>query len=220
MSERTFPYYPLFLDTSGRRCVVVGGGHVAFRKVKPLLECGASVTVVSPEVCSEMQDLAEAHGVRLVLRGYQVEDLAGALVVIAATDDPVVNSRVSEEARGRGVLVNVVDDMHESTFIAPSYLRRGNLTVAISTGGRSPALARRIREKLEAELGEEYSHLSELLGEVRDEMKRRGTSASGEVWQQAIALETLLDLLRQDREGEAKTLIMERLGVPAKAGGA
>jgi precorrin-2 dehydrogenase/sirohydrochlorin ferrochelatase len=112
--------------------------------------------------------------------------------------------------------VNVVDDIEASSFIAPSYLRRGDLTVAISTGGRSPALARRIREKLEAEIGDEYGQLSTLLGRLRAEIKERGISVPADVWHEALALEPLVALLREGREDEARALLVERLGVAAR----
>lgn len=216
MSGRAFPYYPLSLDVSGKRCLVVGGGPVACRKVKALIECGASVKVVSPELCPDMRDLIDSSAVSLALRGYHTEDLDGALLVIAATDDPGVNRRVADDAGDCGVLVNVVDDMEASSFIAPSYLRRGNLTIAISTGGRSPALARRIREKLEAELGDQYSYLSELLGRLRTELKERGIRVPADAWHEALELESLLALLREGRQDDAMALLMERLGVATR----
>lgn len=216
MSDRAFPYYPLFLDISGKRCLVVGGGPVACRKVKALLECGSSVVVVSPEVCPEMRDMVDKEAVSLALREYRTEDMDGALVVIAATDDAEVNRRVAADARDLRLLVNVVDDMEVSSFIAPSYLRRGDLTIAVSTEGRSPALARRIREKLEAEIGDEYGYLVALLGQLREEFKERGIRVPADVWHEALALEPLVALLRQGHEDEAKALLIERLGVAAR----
>jgi siroheme synthase-like protein len=215
MKERAFPHYPVFLDVHAQKCLVVGGGHVAYRKVKVLLEHGASVRVVSTELCPEMKEMADSIDLDVVLREYRTEDLQSTFLAIAATDDARVNERVAEEARERKVLVNVVDDMDNSLFIAPSYLRRGDVAVAISTGGKSPALARRIRTKLEAELGPEYAELALLLSEIRTELKNRRYSVSGGVWQEALDLDLLLDLIRQQRTDEAKAMLLNRLGVVA-----
>ena len=215
MKGRAFPHYPVFLDVHAQKCLVVGGGHVAYRKVKALLEHGASVRVVSIELCLEMRELADSVDLDVVLREYRVEDLQGAFLAIAATDDARVNERVAEEARERKVLVNVVDDMENSLFIAPSYLRRGDVAIAISTGGKSPALARRIRTKLEAELGPEYALLALLLNEIRTELKIRRHNVSGDVWQEALDLDLLLDLIRRQRADEAKATVLKHLGVVA-----
>ena len=213
MKGRGFPHYPVFLDVHGMRCLVVGGGPVACRKAKTLLEHGAAVTVVSPELCPEMRDLAKGTDVHLVVGEYDEGSVQDVFLVIAATDDAGVNRRVAAEARERGALVNVVDDLDSSGFIAPSYLRRGAVTIAISTGGASPALARRIRAKLETEFGPEYASLASLLSEVRTELKDRGVTVPGDTWQAALDLEPLLELVRARRVDEARNMVLERLGV-------
>ena len=216
MTGHAFPHYPVFLDIHGLRCLVVGGGPVAYRKAKTLLEHGAAVTVVSPDLCPEMKNLARDTNVRAVLGEYDAGNLRGVFLAIAATDDARVNRRVAAEARERAVLVNVVDDLESSGFIAPSYLRRGDVTIAISTGGASPALARRIRIKLEAEFGPEYAPLASLLHQIRTELKGEEVTVTGDAWQEALDLEPLLELLRARRVDEARNMVLEGLGVASE----
>ncbi len=135
-------YYPVFIDVNNRRCVVIGGGNIGEEKVVKLLECDAAVVVVSPEVSGGVRQLADEDKVTWVQREYQGGDLEGAFIAIAATDDNAANRLIAQEAEERNVLLNVVDVTHLCTFIAPSVARRGDVTVATSTGGASPALAR------------------------------------------------------------------------------
>jgi len=191
----------------------VGGGQVALRKAKALLECGASVKVVSPELCDEMNDLARRSEMEVVPRGYETADLRGVLVVIAATNDTEVNKMVAAQAESRGLLVNVVDDPEKSVFIAPAYVRRGDVTIAVSTGGRSPALARKIRIRLESEYGPEYGLLVELLGQIRNDLKEKGVVISPNKWQEALDLAPLLCLLASRRTDEVREMVLQGLGV-------
>ncbi len=204
-------YYPMFLNISGKRCVVVGGGQVALRRVRMLVEFGGSVDVVSPEVCSELEQLVGSGQVRVFRRAYQPSDVTRAAVVVAATDDAAINRAVARDARGNGTLVNVVDDAALSNFIVPSYVRRGDITLAISTSGRSPALARKLRVKLEEEFGDEYARLALLVGEVRAEVRQRAFKVDGDAWQAALDIDTLIDLLRKGQEEEAKAAILDAL---------
>ena len=135
-------YYPIFLNIRGKRCVVVGGGPVALRKVNILLEHEANVEVISPELCPELSQLAKSRAIQVLQRNYNGGDLQGVFIAIAATDDGEINNKVAEEARAKGVLVNVVDDLEHSDFIVPSQFRRGDIAIAVSTAGKSPALAR------------------------------------------------------------------------------
>ncbi|NWF93038.1 MAG: bifunctional precorrin-2 dehydrogenase/sirohydrochlorin ferrochelatase, partial [Syntrophaceae bacterium] len=160
-------YYPVFLNIRGKRCAVIGGGKVALRKVKRLLECGADVTVISPRPRLEITGLFAKRAIRLIQREYKLQDLEKAAIVIACTDDKKLNRKVAGEAKKRKLLVNVADDPESSDFIIPSSFRRGGLTVAVSTSGVSPALARKIRTKLQKSFGEEYASLLSLVGEVR-----------------------------------------------------
>jgi siroheme synthase-like protein len=211
MKKGTACYYPIFLDISGKRCVVVGGGQVAWRKVASLLENNAVVEVVSPVVCPEIQKLADSGKIVLKQQAYRTGDLKGAVLAIAATDDSDINIRVSSEGRSNSILVNVVDDAAKSDFIVPSCLQRGDLTIAVSTSGRSPALARKIRTLLETQFSREYSDLTLMINEVRSEMLKRGLRFSGDAWQEALNLDPILDLLKSgDREG-AKQLLINNL---------
>ncbi len=155
-----------------RQAVVIGGGAVAAQKIQGLLPTEVKVTVISPALNSELQMLVEQGKLTHIAREYQNGDLDGAYLVIAATDDPEVNHAVWAEAQARGCLINVVDDPEHCTFISPAMVRRGDLNIAISTGGGSPALARWMRMRLEAIIGVEYSLLAEIMGELRHEINQ------------------------------------------------
>src|SRR2546427_4047392 len=141
-------FYPISLDLGGRRCVVIGGGPVAEQKVLGLLDAGAQVTVVSPELSLGLQDRAAQGLIATHRREYRSGDLAGAFLAVAATDDRTVNRRVWTEAEERGTLLNAGDDLPHCHFIAPAVHRAGDITVAVSTAGKSPALAVRLREQI------------------------------------------------------------------------
>jgi precorrin-2 dehydrogenase/sirohydrochlorin ferrochelatase len=160
-------YYPVSLDVRGKTCLVVGGGEVAVRKVRSLLDAGASVVVVAPDIRAKLRSL---EGVEFRERAFRDTDLHGAFLVVVATDDPVLNRGVARDAADLGCLVNVVDCPALSNFIVPATLRRGELAISISTGGASPALARQIRENLEKQFGEEYADFVDVLAEVRREV--------------------------------------------------
>lgn len=204
-------YYPLFMDVEDKTCLVVGGGEVAERKVDSLLECGARVHLVSPRLTSRLSALSREKAIDAELREYRRGDVAGATLAIAATDSEETNALVSREAIRLGVPVNVVDDPQKSTFIVPSLVRRGEVSVAISTGGRSPALARRLRLALEKALPGELAELADLVAEIRQGLRVRGISVDKETWQDALDTDRLLDLLRQGKRGEAKEDVLERL---------
>ncbi len=159
--------YPIFLKLESVPCLVVGGGSVAARKVRGLLPSGARVTVVSPEASEELSALAREGRIEWRRRAFAPGDLEGFRLVIAATNRPEVNARVYEEALARGVLVNTVDDPQHSSFFVPSVVRRGLLTLAISTSGAVPYLARRLREHLEGRLYPELAREVEEMREVR-----------------------------------------------------
>ena len=142
-------YYPVFLELNERRCVVIGGGAVAERKVAALVKAGARITVISPELTINLAAWSQQQKIHAIARAYGAGDLAGYEISFVATDDPQVNAAVYEEGKSRGVWVNAADDPAHCDFILPSVLRRGTLTVAVSTGAASPALARMVREELE-----------------------------------------------------------------------
>lgn len=204
-------YYPISLNINHRRCVVVGGGQVAQRKVKALLEHGAIVAVISPTICPELERLAGRGTIKVLPRSYQPGDLEGAFLAIAATAETDINRKVAEEAKRRGILVNVVDDPKHSDFIAPAYLHRGDLTIAISTAGRSPALARKIRTRLEENFGKEYTSLVGLINEVRSELKQEGVKINPATWQEALDLDRLIEMIHAGQRGEAKTALRQHL---------
>ena len=160
-------YYPMMVDLSGRRCLVVGGGRVAERKIALLLDCGAAVEVVSPVTTPKLTALASAGTIRLARRAVRPDDLTGAFLIFVATDDPAVNQTVAVLAREAGSLVNVADAPDACTFQVPSAVRRGDLTIAISRGGGSPALAKRLRQRIEATIGPEYEAFLAALRELR-----------------------------------------------------
>ena len=160
--------YPIFLNLDGKRCVVVGGGAVANRKARKLLQARAEVVAISPEVKPELESVAT----EVRRRPYREGDLEGASLVFAATNRREVNAAVTREARARGIPVNVADEPSEGDFALPSVLRRGQLQVAVSTGGASPTLARRVRYELESAFGSEWAGVVEALGKARRDGRR------------------------------------------------
>jgi siroheme synthase-like protein len=204
-------FYPMFLKISRKKCVVVGGGRVALRKVRALLEHGASVEVISPDPCPELSKLAESGKIKVLRRSYKAGDLQGAFLAIAASDDSDINRQVVKEAKAEAALVNAVDDAENSDFIVPSSVRRGDMTIAVSTAGRSPALARKIRTKLEKEFGAEYASLVRLIAEVRAELKRQKIRISADDWQEAIDLDLMIDLLQKGDEEKARATLLGNL---------
>ena len=167
-------YYPIMIDLSGKKAVVLGGGMVAQRKVETLLEYGAEVHLISREMTPLLENYAREGRVRLVGKELEGGEFDGASIAVIATDDPHLNRRAADIARGQGVLVNVADQPSDCDFIVPSILRRGDLIIAVSTSGRSPALAKRIRERLTAQFGDEYGDFLSLMGHIRKEILSRG----------------------------------------------
>lgn len=160
-------YFPAFLDLHEKRCIIVGAGQVAERKARILLRAGAAVDVIGPALTSGLSILKEKRKIRHRPRLYRSGDLAGAFLVVAATDNRAVNERIAREAKKKNILLNVVDDPPLCNFIVPSWVERGDLLIALSTSGKSPALARSLRQRFEREIGPEYALWLNLLGEVR-----------------------------------------------------
>jgi len=192
-------------------CVVVGGGQVARRKVKNLLGCGAKVRVLSPEICLEIENLSRNSSLDLIRRMYRAGDLDGATVAFSATGDPETNHQISQDARKQSIPVNVVDDAAISDFIVPSYFSRGDIIVAVSTSGKSPALARKIRTELEKCIGDEFNDLVVIVNEVRTKLIGDGVRIDGEKWQEALDIDMLLNLVREGRKDEARKLLLDGL---------
>ena len=203
-------YYPVFLDLRGRECVIIGGGEVSEHKLGNLLDCGAQITIISPQVTPGIRARAEKGEVVWKARPYQAGDLKGAFIAIAATDDNKVNRAVTEEAREEKVLLNVADVTHLCMFIAPAIVKRGEVTVAISTGGASPALARRLREQLQKSEVLEYADLVEVLRDARTEVKRRRAQVHPDRWQECID-EQLLRMAQNGDKGRALDRILSCL---------
>jgi precorrin-2 dehydrogenase len=162
--------FPAFLTVAGRRCVVVGAGPVAEEKIEGLLRAGADVRVVAPEATRRVRELARKKKLRWDERAFRASDLGGAFLVVAATSSPSLHAHIYRLARRRGVLCNVVDDPEHCDFYYGSVVRRGELQIAISTGGHSPALAQRLRKKMEKEFGAEYEEWLKELGKIRKQL--------------------------------------------------
>ena len=203
-------YYPAFIDVRGRNCLVIGGGPLGEEKVVKLLECNAKVIVIAPEVTPAVEKLAAQGQVEWLMREYRTGDLAQAFIAIASTDDDDTDRQIYAEAEERNVLLNVVDVTHLCTFIAPSVARRGEVTVATSTGGASPALARTFREKLESSRILEYADLAPILARGRAKLRHRGLRVPPDHWQRCIS-EELLDIVQSGDEAAAYQLLEEGL---------
>ena len=203
-------YYPAFIDVRGRDCLVIGGGELGEEKVVKLLECDAKVVVVSSDVTDRVRELAEDGAVEWIRRDYEYGDLERAFIAIANTGDAETDRLIYKEAEERNVILNVVDVTHLCTFIAPSVARRGEVTVATSTGGASPALARTFREKLESSRILEYADLAPVLSDARAEIRRRGLRVPPDHWQTCIT-EDLLDTVQSGRYQSAYDTLLEGL---------
>jgi siroheme synthase-like protein len=184
----------------GRDCLVVGGGAVAARKARELARCGAAVSVVAPVVEPELSALP---GVAVEARPYRSSDVSRRFLVVAATDDRAVNRRVAADAEASGVWVNAVDDPDACSFTAPAVLRRGPVAVAVSTGGRSPALAAWLRDRLAEVVGPELGPLAELLSEARAALQAEGRTTTGVDWRRALDSD-MLDLVRAGETERAR----------------
>jgi uroporphyrin-III C-methyltransferase/precorrin-2 dehydrogenase/sirohydrochlorin ferrochelatase len=208
-------FYPVFLDLRGRRAVVIGGGAVAEQKVLGLLSAGAHVTVVSPATTPRLAELAAAGGIDHRRRPYRTGDLAGAWLAIAGTDDRAANAQVWAEAEREGVLLNAVDDLDHCSFIAPAIHREGDITVAVSTSGKSPALAARLRQRVARLIGPAEARLCGLLGDLRpalaacvpDERARKA------LWYRIVDSDVIEFVRRGDMEG-ARERIEELVDSP------
>lgn len=171
------PFFPLMLDIKGKKCVVVGAGTVAAGKISGLLLYGARIVVVSPQAVPEVQALARAKKIKLHSRTFSPADVKGALLVIAATNSSIVNASVFRACRAQQILCNSVDDPEHCDFFYPAVVRRGALQIAISTNGKLPALAARIRRDLEDQFGDEWGAWLEHVGRMRREMLKNGMAA-------------------------------------------
>lgn len=207
-------YYPVFLEMKDRRCVVIGGGAVAERKVVGLVAVGANVTVISPAITDRLRDMLTQGAIRHVAREYRTGDRAGYDLVFVATDNSEINAAVSNEARLLRIWVNSADDPDHCDFILPAVIRRGDLAVAVSTGGVSPAVTRAIREELDEYFTGDYARFVEVAGEVRSQLREKSISADADAWNRALQGD-FRRLIKEGRAVQAKALLLKTLGAKA-----
>lgn len=212
------PYYPVFFDLCGRRVLVIGGGRLALEKVHGLLAAEADVYVAAPELSAPLAALKQQGRIRHLEREYERGDMTGCALVMAAGDDPADNARLQADARSIGVPLNAADDPAHCDFILPAVVRQPPVTLAVSTSGGSPAAARRLREELSDYLDADTSSMTALVAEVRADLRRHNVfrSISADAWQSAMD-GNLRILLAQRRRGQAKALLLARLGQPIRA---
>jgi siroheme synthase-like protein len=206
--------YPIMLEVAGRRCVVIGDDAVREGKVEGLLAAGATdVLVLASAPSSRLEELEEVEGVTIERRTWRPADLDGAFLVVGASRDADERVAIAVEARRRRALVNVVDDIPNCDFAAPSIVRRGELLLAIGTGGASPALSRRLRERLERSFGPEWAEALQVLREVREETKPSLPSfrERADRWRAALDPDEAAGLVREGRGDELRVRLLERL---------
>ena len=207
MSGRpAFAGFPVNLVVAGRRCVVVGGGRIAARKVAGLLEAGAEVVVVAPTAGEQIREWAAIGAVTLHERAFAPPDLEDAWLAFSATGDPAVDRAVAEAAEAGRVWLGTADEPSVGSLTAVSALRRGDLVVTVGTGGRSPALAAWLRRRLADELGPEYATLVDIMSEARERLRSEGRPTEDADWRSALN-SGMLDLIRAGRVDEAEELL-------------
>jgi precorrin-2 dehydrogenase/sirohydrochlorin ferrochelatase len=206
-------YYPVNLDIKNKKCLVVGGGRVGTRKVMTLLDCGARVTVVSPDTRGKLIELANRGKITLEKRPYRQTDLNGMFLVIGTTDDEKLNHQISVAAEKLNMLCNIADRPKVCNFILPSIVNRGDLTISISTSGKSPALAKKLRKELEEQYGNEYAEFLRLMGAIRKRLlsQKHEPEAHKQLFELLIN-RGLLDMIRSKRKDEIDSLLGEVLG--------
>ncbi len=215
---KRFPYYPIYIDIEDRDVVIVGGGNVCARKAETMMKYGARVTIVSPEFTEEIEQWARDGKLALKRKHYEEADLEGAVLVIASTDDQSVNELVAADCRRRKIPVNVVDVTALCEFIVPAIIESGSIQIAVSTGGKSPALARTLKEDLQRSIGPEYAEVNDVLGTLREGAKATlPTDVDRKRFFDGIIARGILQMLREGRRAEAYEAIRaacEEAGVP------
>jgi precorrin-2 dehydrogenase/sirohydrochlorin ferrochelatase len=201
-------YYPVLIHLDRKKVVVVGGGTVAERKIETLLEYGADVQVVSRDLTPRLRKYSEGGTIGFLGQEFNEDCLEEAFMVIAATDDPRLNHQVSQKAKEKGLLVNAVDQPSDCNFIVPSILRRGDFLIAVSTSGKSPALAKKVREALEKRFGNEYESLLILMGRLREEIlsQRLSQNENRRIFHELVNAPVLEAIARKDWNGVAMIL--------------
>lgn len=206
-------YYPICLNIFEKKCVVVGGGDVAERKVKRLLEAGASVEVVGKLLTPKLETMESEGKIKHVDADYRAEYINDAFLVIGATDRDDVNNKIYMDADRKGKLVNIVDSPDRCNFILPSIVQQGYLQIAISTGGKSPALAKKMREKMQERYGSEYATFLDIMGRVREKVITRGhPSEENKILFEALLNSKILQYIREKNWGKVKKIIVDIIG--------
>lgn len=208
-------YYPVFLDLSGKKVVVVGGGKVAQRKIETLLEYGAVIYVISKDLTPELQERVKNGNIMFLAHEFEEGYIEDAFLVIIATNDKMLNQRVSTLAKERNILVNTVDRPEECNFIVPSIVKRGDLLIAVSTSGKSPTLAKRIKEKLIDQFGKEYGDFLNMMGRIRKEVLLKDISEGerGRIFHELVD-SSMLDLIKRQDFASVATELERMLKSP------
>ncbi len=206
-------YYPINLDINNRECLVAGAGSVGTRKVKTLIDCGANVTVVSPEVSDAVLSFETSDQIKIKKRPYKAQDLEGMFLVIGATGDESINRKISLDAGRLNLLCNIADLPDACNFILPAIVERGDLLISISTSGKSPAFAKKLRKNLEKEYGKEYALFLKLMGCIRKKLlsEKHEPEAHKHLFEKIIG-NGLLDLVKEKKTGDINALLYEVLG--------
>jgi precorrin-2 dehydrogenase/sirohydrochlorin ferrochelatase len=206
-------YYPIYLDVQNRHCLVVGGGSVGARKISTLLDCGASVTVVGPRISAKLNELAKKTTLIIKKRPFQFSDLKDKFLVIGATDNQELNQQIHAEAERLGILCNIADRPEACNFILPSIVKKGDLVIAISTSGSSPAFAKKLRKDFEKQFGNEYAAFLELMGAIRKKLlaKNHKPEVHKPLFEQLIN-RGLVEMIKDRRNKDINLLLHEILG--------
>lgn len=212
-------YYPIYLDITDKRCIIIGGGDVAERKVERLLEFGARVVVVGKTLTRTLAGMKHDGRIEHINADYTINLIDGASLVIGATDSDDVNSAISRDAKQKGILVNIVDDPDKCDFILPSLFTRGDLLISISTGGKSPALAKKIRQEIEKYYGPEFQILVDIMGSLREKLLTKGYSSdkNKRLFESVVYSDILQHIQKKDWETVKKT-VYDITGVEIEVG--
>ena len=206
-------YYPVNLDVKNRKCLIVGGGRVGTRKVITLLDCGAIIIVVSPVASEKLLELADNSMITMKKRPYQASDLDGMFLVFGTTDDEVLNRQISADAEKLNMLCNIADRPNVCNFILPSIVNRGDLVISISTSGKSPAFAKKLRKELEKQFGVEYAEFLRLMGAIREKLlsEKHEPEAHKHLFEQFINSD-LVEMIKNNRKKDINSLLFDILG--------
>lgn len=216
--NKKYPWYPIYLDIENRNVVIIGGGNVCARKAETMMNYGARVTVVSPDFTDEIEKWAREGCLQLRRKKYDEGDLDDANIVIASTDDERINTQIATDCRQRRIPVNVVDVTHLCEFIVPAIIEKGSIQIAVSTGGKSPVIARTLKEDLNRLIGPEYDEANQALGSLREGAKKvLPTDVDRKRFFDGIVAQGILEMLREGRRHDAYLTIAracEAAGVP------